>query len=279
MESQDFIFLAGLLKTQSGLALTMDKTYLLNSRLQPVAEQYGLKTISELIARMRATLTPQLRQDVVEAMTTNETSFFRDVKPFEHLKDHVLPELLERRKQRRQLRILCAAASSGQEPYSIAMLMAEQSARLAGWNVEILGIDLDTRILKRAEEGVYSQFEVQRGLPVQMMVKYFDERPNQTWAIKPQIRKMVRYRQCNLLHPFADLGQFDIIFCRNVLIYFDHPTKRDVLDRLDGQLARDGFLFLGGAETVIDVTQRFVSSLHRGAYTPRPATETVRAVA
>lgn len=266
MDPQVFATLTSFLMANSGLALTPDKAYLVNSRLQPVAEQHSCKSVSELVSKLTGAIPPRIKQDVIEAMTTNETSFFRDTTPFENFKTHVLAELLERRKSRRSLRILCAAASSGQEPYSLAMILAENSLRLPGWITEILGVDLDTKILKRAEEATYSQFEVQRGLPVQMLVKYFDQSA-QSWRLKPQVRNMVKFRRCNLLEPFSDLGNFDVIFCRNVLIYFDTPTKRNVLGRLADQLAGDGFLFLGGAETVLGITDRFVPSPgRRGVY-------------
>jgi len=276
MDPQIFATLAAFLKSNSGLALTPDKAYLVNSRLLPVAQQYSCKSVDELVAKL-SVAAPRLKQDVIEAMTTNETSFFRDTVPFENFKTHVLPELLERRKLRRSLRILCAAASSGQEPYSLAMILAEFSLRLVGWNVEILGVDLDEKILKRAEEAAYSQFEVQRGLPVQYLMKYFEQK-QQVWHLKPQIRSMVKFRRCNLLEPFANLGTFDVIFCRNVLIYFDTPTKKNILDRLADQLPSDGFLFLGGAETVLDITKRFAPSPgHRGVYLPQAAGAAARA--
>ena len=269
--------LANWLRVQSGLVLTPDKAYLVTSRLQPVAEQHGLKTIEELVRRVTTSPTPALKQDVIEAMTTNETSFFRDSTPFENFKNFVLPQVVERRKARRSLRILCAAASSGQEPYSLAMILAENAALLAGWQTEILGVDLDTKILKRAADAVYTQFEVQRGLPVQMLMKYFDK-ADQSWRLKPIVRNLVKFRQSNLLQPFSDLGMFDVIFCRNVLIYFDGPTKKNVLERLGAQLAPDGFLFLGGAETVLDITDRFAPSPgQRGVYLPQSSAKSLRA--
>ncbi len=272
MTPAEFSILSGFLKEASGLALQSDKVYLAMSRLPPVAALHGLASISELVANLKGAPTSKLKQDVVEAMTTNETSFFRDVTPFEIFKTYVLNHLLEKRKANRSVRILCAAASSGQEPYSLAMVLAENSVRLAGWNIEILGVDLDTQILKRAEQATYSQFEVQRGLPIQLLMKYFEKTPDNNWKLKPQIRNLVKFRQCNLLHPLRFLGHFDVIFCRNVLIYFDPPTKRNVLDQLAGQLSPDGFLFLGGAETVLDITDRFAPSPgHRGVYLPRPA--------
>jgi len=277
METVGFTRLAAFLKANSGLILTPDKTYLVNSRLLPVAERHACKSVDELVAKLSAPANTQVKQDIIEAMTTNETSFFRDVSPFERFRDFVLPELIERRKMRKSLRILCAAASTGQEPYSLAMTIADMGARLADWKIDILGVDLDTKVLKKAEEAVYSQFEVQRGLPVQMLVKYF-ERADQSWKLKAQIRDRVKFRRCNLLEPMADLGKFDIIFCRNVLIYFDMPTKRDVLEKLAVQIAEDGYLFLGGAETVLDISDRFAACPgQRGIYLPQAKTKPVRA--
>lgn len=277
MESVGFTRLAAFLKANSGLVLTPDKIYLVNSRLLPVAERHACKSVDELVAKLSASPTTQLKQDIIEAMTTNETSFFRDITPFERFKEFVLPELIERRKARKTLRILCAAASTGQEPYSLAMTIAEMGPRLADWRIEIIGIDLDTKVIKKAEDAVYSQFEVQRGLPVQMLVKYF-ERNDQSWKLKPQIRDRVKFRRANLLEPLAELGRFDIIFCRNVLIYFDIATKREVLERLAAQITDDGYLFLGGAETVLDISDRFAACPgQRGIYLPQGQTKPIRA--
>lgn len=270
MNSDLFNGLANFLKQNSGLVITPDKAYLVSSRLQPVALSYACKNIEELIVKLLSNPSGKLKQDVVEAMTTNETSFFRDNVPFEIFKNHVLSDMIEKRKARKALRILCLASSSGQEPYSLAMLLAENAGRLSGWKTDILGVDIDTRILSRAEEAIYSQFEVQRGLPINLLLKYFDQLPNQAWRLKPTIRNLVRFQKCNLLEPLSGLGQFDVIFCRNVLIYFDAPTKRDVLNRVANQVAPDGFLFLGGAETVLDISSRFTPvTSQRGVYTPQ----------
>ncbi|MCC6915075.1 MAG: protein-glutamate O-methyltransferase CheR, partial [Rhodospirillaceae bacterium] len=190
----------------------------------------------------------------------------------ENFKNHVLPGLLDARKVQKRIRILCAAASSGQEPYSLAIMLAENASRLTGWNIEILGVDIDAKILKKAADAVYTQFEVQRGLPVQMLLKYFDQQPGQNWALRQNVKSMVKFRPCNLLMPFRDFGTFDVVFCRNVLIYFDRPTKRDVLGRLAQQMTGDGCLFLGGAETVLDITDAFCPApACRGLYIRRPA--------
>ena len=203
-------------------------------------------------------------------MTTNETFFFRDRTPFDLFRDVLLPRTLEARSATRRIRIWCAAASTGQEPYSLAMLLREAAPKLAGWGVEIVGTDLSTEVLERAKSGLYSHFEVQRGLPVQLLVKYFTQVGEQ-WKIDPSIVSAVDYRPMNLLHAFEHLGQFDIVYCRNVLIYFDAPTKTDVLRRIARQLAPDGSVLLGAAETVIGLTDALApDGEHRGLYRKGP---------
>jgi chemotaxis protein methyltransferase CheR len=256
MRPADFDLLANLLKLNSGLVLTPDKAYLLESRLTPVARKWQLASLEALADKVRNRPDDALLRDITEAMTTNESSFFRDTKPFDLLKDVLLPRVLVSRAARKHLRIWCAAASSGQEPYSIAMILREAAAQLAGWRIEIVGTDLSSPILERAKEGLYTQFEVQRGLPIQLLVKYFKQEGDK-WRISDEIRRAVTYKRLNLLHPFAELGQFDIVFCRNVLIYFDQPTKTQVLEAIARQMPNDGVLLLGGAETVLGVTDRF----------------------
>ena len=190
-------------------------------------------------------------------MTTNETSFFRDGNPFDLFRSTVLPFLIGRRAARKSIRVLCAAASSGQEPYSLAMLLREERARLAGWRVELVAVDIDESILSKAREGVYSNFEVQRGVPHTFLNRYFESLGDARWRIKNEVRDMVTFRPFNLLDSMAGLGSFDVVFCRNVLIYFDEATKGGVLARLSQQMPEDGFLFLGGAETVLGITDRF----------------------
>jgi chemotaxis protein methyltransferase CheR len=266
MTGDQFDFLCMLLKERSGLVLTRDKAYLLESRLLPVARKRDLKSVDELVAAVRARPNGDTARDVIEAMTTNESFFFRDIKPFDQFKNFVLPELLKSRAARRQIRIWSAACSSGQEPYTLAMLLAEQQARLAGWTVEIVATDLSTEILEKAQTGLYSQFEVQRGLPIQYLVKYFRQQ-GERWQIDPAIRSRVRFRMFNLLDEPTGLGGFDVIFCRNVLIYFDQPTKTTVLARMIRTLAPDGYLFLGGAETVLGISDKFQAAPeNRGVY-------------
>jgi chemotaxis protein methyltransferase CheR len=255
MNGDEFDILSNLVKERSGLVLTRDKAYLLESRLLPIARKWQLKTLGELAAAVRSRGDSGLVRAIVEAMTTNESFFFRDVKPFDQFKSFVLPHLVRARAATRSIRIWSAACSSGQEPYSLAMILTEQRAQIAGWRIEILATDLSTEILDKAQAGLYSQFEVQRGLPIQLLVKYFKQQ-GERWQIDPAIRAMVHFKQLNLLDDMAALGRFDVIFCRNVLIYFDQPTKTLVLNRLSRQMAPDGHLYLCGAETVLGISDR-----------------------
>lgn len=255
MKPDDFDFLAKLLRDRSGLVLSKDKSYLLESRLMPVARKRGFKGLDELVAQLRRR-DEALAADVTDAMTTNESFFFRDSKPFDQFRDVVLPNLLKSRATKKTFRIWCAAASSGQEPYSLAMILKENAAKLAGWRIDIVGTDLSREILQKARTGLYSQFEVQRGLPIQLLVKYFKKRDDQ-WEIDPAIRAMVQYKEWNLLQDLKALGQFDVVFCRNVLIYFDQQTKGVVLENISKQMTEDGVLYLGGAETVLGISDKF----------------------
>ncbi len=256
MTPQEFDWLRAFLKQQSGLVLTNEKQYLIESRLLPVARKTGLGSLSALIGKMREPGQSALAATVVEAMTTNESFFFRDKTPFEHFTGVMLPQLLEARARDRRLRIWCAAASTGQEPYSLAICLKEAEAKLAGWRIEIVGTDLSTDVLEKAKAGIYTQFEVQRGLPINHLLKYFTQ-SGDTWQIAANLRSMVQYRKFNLLESFSQLGQFDIIFCRNVLIYFDNRTKIDILERMAKMMPADGFLVLGAAETVVGLTDVF----------------------
>jgi len=263
----DYDYLRKLLKDRSGLVLSVDKQYLVESRLTPLARKAGIASLGELVAKLRSN-NERLAVDVVEAMTTNESFFYRDKIPFDHFRDTIMPGLLAARARERRLRIWCAAASTGQEPYSLAMCLKEMKDKFAGWRVEILGTDLSTEVLEKAKAGVYSQFEVQRGLPIQMLVKHFSQ-VGDTWHISPEIRAMVQYRPLNLLSDFAHLGSFDVVFCRNVLIYFDQETKIGVLNRIARLLDPDGFLVLGAAETVVGLTDAFKPLVDkRGLYAP-----------
>ena len=256
MTVTDFEFICQILRERSGLVLTNDKAYLLESRLLPVARKWKLATFDDLVRVIRTKMDEAVVRDVVEAMTTNESFFFRDTKPFDQFKALVLPALLKSRAASRTIRIWSAACSSGQEPYSLAMILSEMAAQLNGWKIEIVGTDLSTEILNRAKEGMYSQFEVQRGLPITMLVKNFAQIGDR-WQINAKIRGMVQYKEFNLLQDPMPLGRFDVVFCRNVLIYFDQPTKTRVLNSVSKLMPEDGFLFLGGAETVLGITDKF----------------------
>ena len=224
MRVDDFDMFAMLLKQRSGLVLTKDKAYLLESRLMPVARKWKMKGLDELASTVRGRKDEALIRDITEAMTTNESSFFRDQKPFDLFRTTVLPQLLEARAAKRQLRIWSAACSSGQEAYSLAMLLQDEAAKIRGWRIEIIGTDLSAEMIERARSGIYTQFEVQRGLPIQMLVKHFKQ-VGDKWQISPQLREMASFREYNLLTDLSPLGMFDVVFCRNVLIYFDQPTK------------------------------------------------------
>jgi len=267
----DYDYLRKLLKERSGLVLAADKQYLVESRLLPIARKVGAPHLTELVGKLKAPGAEPLIVEVVEAMTTNESFFFRDKIPFDHFRDHMVPTLLKSRAGQRRIRIWCAAASTGQEPYSLAIMLKEMAPQLAGWRTEIVATDLSNEVLEKAKSGLYSQFEVQRGLPIQMLMKYFSQR-GETWQISPEIRAMVQLRPLNLLADFSHLGTFDVVFCRNVLIYFDHATKVDVLERIARTMEADGFLALGAAETVVGLTEVFKPIADRkGLYGPNPA--------
>ncbi|MEA2822311.1 MAG: chemotaxis protein methyltransferase CheR, partial [Bradyrhizobium sp.] len=263
-----------LLRERSGLDLSSDKQYLVESRLIPLARRVGLAGIPELVQKIRSG-SETLTSEVVEAMTTNETFFFRDKIPFEHLRETVFPALTQARASRRSLRIWCAASSTGQEPYSIAMCVKEFAA-LSGWRVEIVATDLSQGVLEKSRAGIFSQFEVQRGLPIQMLVKHFTQ-VGELWQLSADIRAMVQHRQLNLLQDFSHLGMFDLIFCRNVLIYFDQDTKVSIFDRLARVIEPDGVLALGAAESVVGISDAFKPCPdRRGLYRPN-AVRTARA--
>ncbi len=272
MTPLEYDYLRKLLKDRSGLDLSSDKQYLIESRLIPVARKHGFANISELVQRLKAGAEETIAV-VVEAMTTNETFFYRDKIPFDHLRETMLPALLRARAQRRSLRIWSAASSTGQEPYSIAMCLKEYGAALHGWRIEIVASDISPGVLEKSKAGIFSQFEVQRGLPIHLLVKYFRQ-IGDMWQVNADIRAMVQHRQLNLLHDVAYLGMFDVVFCRNVLIYFDQSTKVGVFKRLAKVMEADGFLALGAAETVVGLTDVFRPlPERRGLYAPnqRPA--------
>ncbi len=257
MKAQSFEYIAKLVKDKSGIVLTREKEYLLESRLEPVARANGMESVDDVAMALQRPGQSALVNTVIEAMTTNETFFFRDRTPFDLFKNEMLPYMKQARGTEKKLRIWCAAASMGQEPYSLGMLLKEDPM-MASWKIDILGTDISNEALEKAKSGLYSQFEVQRGLPVQLLVKYFKQHGD-LWQLDSAVRAMVQYRNFNLLNSFSIHGRFDIVFCRNVLIYFDQPTKKDILERIAKQMPDDGFLVLGAAETVIGITNMFKS--------------------
>lgn len=266
MIAAEFNVLSEVLKQRSGLTLTEDKGYLLESRLTPILRKRDFKTLGDLVAAVKKADDESLLVEVTEVMTTNESFFFRDTRPFDQFKDELLPTLMQSRGTSKTIRIWSAACSNGQEPYSLAMILREQAEKLAGWRIEIIATDLATGVLAKARAGIYSQFEVQRGLPIKFLVKYFKE-TGQGWEIDSSIRAMVQFKEFNLLDSMVSLGNFDLVFCRNVLIYFDQATKADVLERICHQMSGDGYLCLGGAETVLGITERFKPAQgQRGVY-------------
>jgi chemotaxis protein methyltransferase CheR len=271
--SRGYAAIAAMLKMRSGLILGPDKTYLLESRLSDLLKRERLSSLEALADR----LTPNsaLENEVVEAMTTNESLFFRDSKPFDALRTRILPRLHAARPPGAKLRIWSAAASTGQEAYSIAMVLADLAATLGKRETDIIGTDIARGPLARATAGLYTQFEIQRGLPMQMLVKHFVKEDGQ-WRASAKLRSAVSFREWNLLADPRALGMFDVIFCRNVLIYFDAATKKRVLEGMAKQLAADGVLFLGGAETVLGLTDALRPILgESGAYAPSPGLQKV----
>lgn len=267
----DYDFIANLLRDQCALVLDPGKDYLINSRLSPIAQRHGLTSIDHLVRRLRDTSDSSLVSDVVEAMVTTETSFFRDVHPFETLKKIVLPKLIELRRPQRQLNIWCAASSSGQEPYSIAMLLKEYFPDLAGWQINLTATDISHEMLQRSRAGRYSQLEVNRGLPTNLLLKWFRQEGG-VWEIDEQIRRMMTFKPMNLAQPWPAMPAWDLIFLRNVMIYFDNDVKKSILGRVSRSLGEDGYLVLGGAETTFGLDNSFqrIETLKSGYYQRKP---------
>jgi chemotaxis protein methyltransferase CheR len=267
MKPEDFTYFCKLILDRTGLVLGPDKTYLIESRLTPVARKHNLGGLDGLANTLRQGRSNDVLRDFTDALMTNESFFFRDTKPFDQFRDVVLPRLLaSRAAAAKRIRIWSAACSTGQEAYSLAMLLKEQGAKLAGWTIEITGTDISHEVLVRARNGIYTQFEVQRGLPIQLLVKYFKQ-DGDKWQLTPEIRGMVKYKEFNLLADPTGLGGFDVVFCRNVLIYFDQKAKTAILERISRLLPPDGLLYLGGAETVLGVSDKFEPLAgHRGIY-------------
>jgi chemotaxis protein methyltransferase CheR len=251
-------FLQTFVYSQAGIVIGEDKHYLLQTRLSPIARQLGLNSINELCGVLAVAREIEVRRQVVEAMTTNETYFFRDPPHYDALKTKLLPELWEQRKLTRKLSFWSAAASTGQEIYSLAMQLLEQG--LGDWKLQLLATDFSTQVLDRARTGQYLQIEVNRGLPTPLLVKYF-QRQGVNWQLKEPVRRMVRFDQFDLRLPMRALGPFDVVFCRNVLIYFDAATRKKILEEIHGTLFRGGWLMLGTAESPSGLETKFERQL------------------
>jgi chemotaxis protein methyltransferase CheR len=252
---QSYYFFQRLISRESGIVLDEDKRYLLEARLMPIALKLRLYSLNDLCILLQTTTDLSIRQQVVEAMTTNETFFFREATQYDALKSTILPELMQERQMTRKISVWSAAASTGQEAYSFAMLLLEMG--LGNWNISIVGTDLSTAVLQRARAGKYLQIEVNRGLPIQHLMKYF-KREGLEWQLKDEVRRMVRFEQDDLRYGTSAMGPFDLVFCRNVLIYFDMETKRKILARIRQFLAPGGHLLLGGSETTLNLDDRFL---------------------
>ena len=279
MTPADYEFLRDFLKKKSGLVLSNDKQYLIDSRLLPIARDSGVDTIPALVDLLRRPGSAAVADQVVDAMTTNESFFFRDKTPFQHFENTMLPGMTSARQAGRSIRIWCAAASTGQEPYSLAMVLKEAGLKAATHRFEIVGTDISSDVIERAKRGHFSQFEVQRGLPINMLLNYFTQNGD-IWEIAPSIRSMVQFRKLNLLDSFSMLGKFDIVFIRNVLIYFDQETKIDILERVAKQMQPDGYMVLGAAETIVGLTNCFRAVPgERGLYQPNVEAVAARKIA
>ena len=259
MKPDDIDYMSRLLRQESGLIINADKAYLYESRLIPVMRKYQLATLDDLVARLRKQLDKSLLYDVTQAMTTNETYFFRDQKPFDQFRQFIMPKMLEQNKHFRTLRIWSAAAASGQEAYSIAMILKEFPVlKTNDWQISIIATDLSSDMVERGKKGIYSQFEVQRGLPITLLTKYFTKL-DQDWQINSELRDMVRFEVFNLMNDPKSFGFFDVIFCRNVLIYFDSELREQIMGKLHQVMNRDGILLLGGTESILGITNQFES--------------------
>jgi chemotaxis protein methyltransferase CheR len=271
LSASEFAYISQLVRRDAAIVLEPGKEYLVEARLTPLARQSGAATVSEFVMRAQQRLDPETQRRIIDALTTNETSFFRDGEPFLAMKNLVLPEMISNRTATRQIRLWSAACSSGQEAYTLAMQMEDNLP--GGWTYEIVGTDISTEVLAKAEAGKYSQLEVNRGLPATNLVKHF-ERVGAHWQVSPKLRRNVSFKRLNLAMSFPPMPQFDVIFIRNVLIYFDVATKRAVLNRVRALMKPDGWLFLGSAETTIGIDEQFdrVVTGRTSAYRLRSAT-------
>jgi chemotaxis protein methyltransferase CheR len=253
---QDFTYLRELVLKRAAILIDPGKEYMVETRLQPVAKAEGYASLSALVDVMRVKSPPGLEKKVIDALTTNESSFFRDLHPFETLRHVILPQLIKDRQTTRTIRIWSGACSSGQEPYSIAMLIREHFPQLASWKIQITATDISETMVSRARAGIFNQLEVNRGLPASLLIRYFTK-DETVWRIKPEIGAMIEFKEMNLLPAWGPMPTFDVVFLRNVLIYFSVETKRLILGRIAQVLCSQGFLFLGGAETTIGIDDSY----------------------
>lgn len=275
----DFDFISLLVRGRAAIVLERGKEYLVETRLAPLAQREGFDSLGSLVSRLRRDVLPgALHDKVVDALTTNETYFFRDFHPFEAMRRTLLPAMIEARREARRLTIWCAACSTGQEPYTLAMLIREHFPAVADWRIEIIATDLSPTVLRQAESGRYNQIEINRGLPAPYLVKYFTQDQG-AWVLKPAIRSLVQFRPLNLIEPWPILPPCDFIFIRNVMIYFDVETKRTILKKLRACLRADGSLFLGSAETTLNLDPWWapVTAGPTVVYRPAPAATTAAA--
>jgi chemotaxis protein methyltransferase CheR len=267
--ASEFSYLCELVKTSTAISLDSQREYLMEARLATIAQREGFASVSELLNRVRAGGSTQLQWKVVEAMTTNETSFFRDIKPFEALRQVVVPTLMKARQSERKLSIWCAACSSGQEPYTIAMMLREHFTELQNWKVTILATDIATDMLDKSKSGRYTQLEVNRGLPANYLIKYF-KKDGVDWQIDESVRKMVDIRRMNLSVAWPLMPPIDLVMLRNVMIYFPVETKKQILKNMRSVLRPDGYLFLGTAETTINLDVNFTCESFKNVSYYRP---------
>jgi len=256
MTGEDFDYVRNFIRNESAIVLEAGKEYLVESRLLSLAQREKFSSLDDLFGRLRSNAPNGLHRKVLDAMTTNETSFFRDIHPFEALKKSVLPELMARRSKERPVTFWCGAASTGQEPYSVLMLISEHFPELLNWNFKFIATDLSSQVIERARAGLFSQLEVNRGLPASLLVKYFS-RQGDEWEIKEELRRHVEFRELNLIGEWGSLPPVDLVFMRNVLIYFDIETKKNILAKVRRLLRPEGYLLLGGAETTFNIDDAF----------------------
>lgn len=253
----DFEYIREFALKKAAIVIDPGKEYLVESRLSPLAKQAGMETLDEYIAQMRIESSmSEMHRSAIDALTTNETSFFRDFKPFEMLRKEILPEIIARQGASKRLNIWSAASSTGQEPYTLAMLLKEHFPVLADWSVSIIATDLSKTVLDQAKVGAYSQFEVNRGLPAPYLFKYFDQ-VDKKWVIKDEIRKMVNFSELNLIRAWPLFPPLDLVMIRNVLIYFDIPTKQSILKNISGCMRPEGRLLLGSSETTVNLDRKW----------------------